>query len=65
MADQRRSSDEPSDFVWGAAAIGEVIDRTPTQVYHLIEIGALDGAVVKLAHRTFLGSRTRLKKLIK
>lgn len=28
---------QPLDLVWGAAAIGEVINRTPRQAIHLLE----------------------------
>jgi hypothetical protein len=49
--------------VWGAAAIGVVIDRTPSQVYHLHASGALEGAVGKLGHKTLVGSRSRLRNL--
>ena len=56
--------EDASDFAWGAAAIGREIARAPGQVYHLYEIGALDGAVVKLGHRTLLGSRKQLRNII-
>jgi hypothetical protein len=52
-----------SDAVWGARAIGDVIDRTPAQVYYLHRIGALDGAVSKLGPKTFIGSRKKLLAL--
>jgi hypothetical protein len=59
----RKLSDNENDLVWGAAAIGVVIDRTPSQVYHLISTGALDGVVGKLAHKTIVGSRRGLLNL--
>ena len=52
------------DIVWGAEAIGEVIDRTPGQIYYLLRIGALRGAVVKLSHKQLFGSRKRLRDLV-
>jgi hypothetical protein len=52
-----------SDLVWGGEDIGREINRTATQVYHLYEIGALDGAVAKLGHKTFVGSRKALHRL--
>ena len=56
--------DDPnSDLVWGQDGIGKEINRTPRQVHHLYEIGALDGAVAKLGHRTFVGSRRKLRAL--
>jgi hypothetical protein len=63
---QREASaeDSASDLLWGVAAIGREIDRTPAQTYHLIQIGALEGAVAKLGHRTIVGSRKRLANLI-
>jgi hypothetical protein len=52
-----------SDLVWGGDGVGRVINRTAKQVYHLYEIGALDGAVAKLGHKTFVGSRRKLRAL--
>jgi hypothetical protein len=52
-----------NDLVWGASAIGAEIDRTAAQVYSLFESGALDGAVSKLGHKTFVGSRRALRAL--
>jgi hypothetical protein len=51
-------------LVWGAEAIGREIGRKASQIYHLHEIGALEGAVTKLGHRTLVGSRRRLRNLI-
>jgi hypothetical protein len=53
---------ETPDALWGAAAIGRVINRSPSQVYYLHSIGALKGAVSKVGHKTLLGSR-RLREL--
>jgi len=53
-----------SDHVWGATAIGREINRTPQQVYYLFGCGALDGAVIKMGHRTLLGSRRELARLV-
>jgi hypothetical protein len=58
------AAEPPSDFVWGAEAIGRVIGRTAQQVYHLHASGALDGAVIKAGHRTLLGSRCALAGLL-
>jgi hypothetical protein len=58
------ASSDDGDIVWGAANIGALIGRSPSQVYHLFSIGALDGAVTKLGHRTFVASRKRLANLI-
>jgi hypothetical protein len=54
---------EDNDILWGAEAIGQVIGRTPKQIYYLIRIGALGNAARKLSHRTVIGSRSRLKAL--
>ena len=56
-------SDEETDLVWGAEAIGRVIGRTAKQTYHLLRTGALDGAVARVANRTFVGSRRALRNL--
>jgi hypothetical protein len=61
---RQASSEDASDLIWGAAAIGREIGRKPSQIYHLVEIGALEGAVTKMGHRTFVGSRRRLRNLI-
>jgi hypothetical protein len=55
--------DAASDLVWGGENIGKEINRTARQVHHLFEIGALDGAVAKLGHRTFVGSKRKLRAL--
>jgi hypothetical protein len=55
--------DPANDLVWGGADIGKEINRTARQVHHLHEIGALDGAVAKLGHRTLVGSRRGLRAL--
>jgi hypothetical protein len=52
-----------SDLVWGGEAVGRVINRTKEQVYHLLEIGALDGAAAKIGHKTIVGSRKALSRL--
>ena len=52
-----------SDLVWGGEGVGRVIGRTKQQVYHLLEIGALDGAAAKLGHKTIVGSRRALSRL--
>ena len=37
----REGADERPDIVWGAAAIGRVINRTPRQTFWLLETGAI------------------------
>jgi hypothetical protein len=54
---------DASDFLWGCAAIAAAIGRTQVQTYHLIRIGALDGAVRKLSHKTLVASRQALGRL--
>ncbi|WAJ30970.1 DNA-binding protein [Antarcticirhabdus aurantiaca] len=34
------------DLIWGAAAIGEVIGRTPRVAFHMLENGELPGRKV-------------------
>jgi hypothetical protein len=63
VASSGSSSDPASDLVWGAEAIGKEINRTARQTLHLYEIGALDGIVVKLGHRTIAASRRKLHAL--
>ena len=58
------ADDNPeSDLVWGGEGVGRVINRTKQQVYHLLEIGALDGAAAKIGHKTIVGSRKALQRL--
>ena len=57
-------SDDTADLVWGAENIGSEINRTAAQVCYLFGIGALDGAVAKLGHKTLVGSRKRLRNLV-
>jgi hypothetical protein len=56
---------EPSsDVVWGAAGIADEIGcDDPKKIYYLFSKGLLDGAVKKLWHKTYIGSRTRLRQL--
>ena len=62
--DAALADDNPeSDLVWGGEGVGRVINRTKQQVYHLLEIGALDGAAAKIGHKTIVGSRRALQRL--
>jgi hypothetical protein len=54
---------DDTDAVWGAAGIGAEIDRTAAQVRYLHKKGHLKGAVRKVGHRTYLGSRRKLRAL--
>jgi hypothetical protein len=38
------NEDSTSNFVWGAAAIGREIGRTPRQAYHLLSRGRIKSA---------------------
>lgn len=55
---------EGNDLEWGATNLGRIIKRTEGQFYYLYRIGALKGAVKKIGHRTFVGSRRRLHALL-
>ena len=63
-AERLDANNKGGDLIWGAAAIAAEIERTPTQVYYLIRIGALDGAIKKLGHRTIAASRRKLRELV-
>src|SRR5262245_28827334 len=52
------------DWLWGALAIGNFIGRKPTQVYYLHSIGAFGNAVKKLGHKTLVGSRRGLRRIM-
>ena len=57
------AQDVDSDALWGAKEIGREINRTAEQVRYLFNCGVLGGAVRKVGHRTYLGSRRRLRQL--
>lgn len=57
------ANEDPSDFLWGAAAIGREIGRSEKQVFHLVYGGALDGAVRKVKGH-LVGSRRKLRELL-
>jgi hypothetical protein len=51
-----------SDAVWGYKAIGDVINRSPSQTrYLVVETDVLAHAVRKIGHKTVLGSRRLLR----
>jgi hypothetical protein len=50
-------------IVYGARAIGEVIDASEQKVYTLFASGALGDAVKKLGRRTLIGSVPKLEQL--
>jgi hypothetical protein len=56
------TTESESDAVWGYKAIGDIINRSPSQTrYLLVETDVLDHAVRKLGHRTIVGSRRLLR----
>jgi hypothetical protein len=57
------TTSDANDLVWGGLNIGREINRSVQQFYYLYEIGALKGAVTKLGHKTFVGSRRKLRAL--
>jgi hypothetical protein len=54
---------DQSDWLWGAEAIGAVINRTPEQVYYLHAAGLLRGATWKMGAKQLVGSREKLRAL--
>lgn len=63
--DEEDEEDEESesDLVWGGKNIAKEMNWTTAQFYHLYETGALEGCVAKLGHKTFVGSKKRLRTL--
>jgi len=59
MPKNRKTDD--GNVVWGAEAIGEVIDRTAEQARYLFRKGTFGDAVKKIGHRTLAGDRSKLK----
>lgn len=51
-----------SNAVWGAKAIGELVDLTEEEVRYRYRQGVFGDAVTKAGHRTLLGDRRRLKQ---
>jgi hypothetical protein len=59
------TTEDVPDAVWGYAAIGRVINRSPSQVrYLVVETDALDHAVRKIGHKTIVGSRRALREFV-
>jgi hypothetical protein len=54
---------EPADWVWGAAAIGQLIGRSESQVYYLFSQGHFGDAVWKLSRKHLVASRVKLVAL--
>jgi hypothetical protein len=57
-----QSLDDDDEVVWGAEAIGDVINRTAREVYTLHKNKEKNGVPIdKLGHRTFRSTRRRLR----
>jgi hypothetical protein len=54
---------DEQDLIWGGKAIGDEIGRSETQFYNLFRLGVFGDSVRKLGHRTFVGSRSRLRNI--
>jgi hypothetical protein len=63
MRTEAIQDNDDTDLVWGAPAIGKIINRSPTQVYHLNAGGHLDGAVKQIG-RLLVGNKSKLKSLV-
>jgi hypothetical protein len=63
---RNKSDPSPSDdWLWGFGEIGRAMgNRTEDQVRRSYARGFLKGAVRKLGHRTVVGSRNELAKLV-
>ena len=58
-------TEDVSDTIWGYAAIGREINRSPSQVrYLLVNTPVLNNAVRKLGHKTIAASRRRLRDIV-
>jgi hypothetical protein len=55
---------DDSDWVWGGENLAKEINRTTQQFYYLYEKGVLKGTVAKLGHKTFVGSRRKLRAIL-
>jgi hypothetical protein len=63
MKEVTEDNERDAELVWGAAAIGKIINRSSTQVYHLNAGGHL-GDAVKQVGRLLAGNRSKLKALV-
>ena len=55
---------ESDDVVWGMAAIGREINRTPKEIGYLLKhTRLLDGVVKRISHKVTLASRRDLRNL--
>jgi hypothetical protein len=50
-----------SDALWGGPAIAAFLGVEYRKLVYLIHTGKLDGAVVKLGPKLFVGSKTKLR----
>jgi hypothetical protein len=58
----KKSSSNDDEVLWGAEAIGAAINRTPMQVYYLIQQKKKTGFPVdRLGHRLIRSTRSRLR----
>ena len=54
--------DEKSDLIWGADAIGEEIDRSPRQTFHMLMRGELPA---KKVGGRWVASRQKLREFFR
>jgi hypothetical protein len=59
---KNQETDDTNNVVWGAEAIGQIIGRSAEQVRYLQRLGVFGDAVRKVAHRTLIGNRRKLKQ---
>jgi hypothetical protein len=55
------NSDENSDLLWGAEAIGKAIGRSPRAIFHMLEAGLLPA---KRVGRRWVASREKLLRAV-
>lgn len=61
---QNQADFNDNDWCWGREEIGKALGgRTPSQVSYLMATGVLDGAVKRIGHRTYIGSKKKLREL--
>jgi hypothetical protein len=58
------TTESAPDAIWGAAAIGNELGLSATQVRYLLsKTTVLNSAVKKVSHKVIVGSRSRLRDL--
>jgi hypothetical protein len=59
---KNHKADDSDDAVWGAENIGAEVNLTAEQARRHLRLGTFGDAARKVGHRSWVGSRSRLKQ---